>query len=287
MMPFAWVPEDGIDFFKQFTLYVEERWLRLCALAKDHLARLFQLKCKGTDPELITSLAEDAQKWADFRSGLQDQVQKSRDFAVEYSNRYNGSQTRDDIQQAISELESKVNSRIDELDQVVRDLLQIVSTITFSTIQAHLTAQEFAWVSLNETRTSTRLGQNVMLLTYVSIFYLPLGFSATLWAIPNITDRTTLNSFIITATIVGFVTFIATSNLKIIGNLYHGRRATLVEEMRNDDDWKWKELGAKLQAPNSNPKAPSDWWLAVYSVCAFMKRVVGKKRKEGDTESAT
>lgn len=38
--------------------------------------------------------------------------------------------------------------------------------------------QEFAWASINETRISTRLGQNVMLLTYVSIFYLPLGFCA-------------------------------------------------------------------------------------------------------------
>jgi hypothetical protein len=45
--------------------------------------------------------------------------------------------------------------------------------------------QEFAWVSMGigknaliETRISTRLGQNVMLLTYVSIFYLPLAFCA-------------------------------------------------------------------------------------------------------------
>jgi hypothetical protein len=44
-------------------------------------------------------------------------------------------------------------------------------------IRAH-SAQEFAWVSMSETRISTRLGQNVMLLTYVSIFYLPLAFCA-------------------------------------------------------------------------------------------------------------
>lgn len=38
MMPFSWIPDDGIDFFKQFILYLKERWLRLCDVAKDHLA---------------------------------------------------------------------------------------------------------------------------------------------------------------------------------------------------------------------------------------------------------
>jgi hypothetical protein len=37
MMPFGWIPDDGVDFFKQFILYLQERWLRLCVLAKDHL----------------------------------------------------------------------------------------------------------------------------------------------------------------------------------------------------------------------------------------------------------
>lgn len=38
MMPFGWIPDDGVEFFKQFIPYLEERWLRLCDLAKDHLA---------------------------------------------------------------------------------------------------------------------------------------------------------------------------------------------------------------------------------------------------------
>lgn len=38
--------------------------------------------------------------------------------------------------------------------------------------------KEFAWASINESRVSTRLGHNVMLFTYVSIFYLPLAFCA-------------------------------------------------------------------------------------------------------------
>ena len=44
--------------------------------------------------------------------------------------------------------------------------------------------------ALMESRSSTRLGMNVQLLTSVSIFYLPLAFCAALWAIPNITTAT-------------------------------------------------------------------------------------------------
>lgn len=87
--------------------------------------------------------------------------------------------TPKDIQQVIGKFERRISDRIDELDRTVRDLLQIVSTLTIPAnyISAH-SVQEFAWVSMSETRISTRLGQNVMLLTYVSIFYLPLAFCA-------------------------------------------------------------------------------------------------------------
>jgi len=117
--------------------------------------------------------------WAKFHSSLQDQVRNARDFAVEYSQRYNENQSQKDMLQVIGEFESKVSQRINELDQTVRDLLQIVSLPTIQTnfIRAY-PAQEFAWVSMSESRISTRLGQNVMLLTYVSIFYLPLAFCA-------------------------------------------------------------------------------------------------------------
>jgi hypothetical protein len=33
MMPFGWIPKDGVEFFGQFILYLKERWLKLCDLA--------------------------------------------------------------------------------------------------------------------------------------------------------------------------------------------------------------------------------------------------------------
>jgi hypothetical protein len=37
MLPYGWIPSDGIDFFMQFILYLKERWLKLCYQAMEHL----------------------------------------------------------------------------------------------------------------------------------------------------------------------------------------------------------------------------------------------------------
>jgi hypothetical protein len=37
MLPYGWIPNDGIDFFIQFILYLKERWLKLCDLGEKHL----------------------------------------------------------------------------------------------------------------------------------------------------------------------------------------------------------------------------------------------------------
>lgn len=107
---------------------------------------------------------------------------------------------------------------------------------------------------------STKLGQNVMLLTYVSIFYLPLGFCAVsyslsamklahvltvfsqaLWAIPNITDNGTRTPFIVTATMVSVVSLLVTFNMEKI--------ATIIQRGyqygRNYITSKWREMKGK------------------------------------------
>lgn len=38
MLPFGWIPEDGVEFLTQFMLHLKERWLKLCDLADQHLA---------------------------------------------------------------------------------------------------------------------------------------------------------------------------------------------------------------------------------------------------------
>lgn len=144
------------------------------------IQRLDQFSLKGNSPELIDCLANDAQKWAELRSILKDQVREARKFVRAYCQRYNANNVPKDLDNLLTnELESEVSNRIGQLDQIVRDLLQIVSIMCNipGIIPAHF-RQEFAWASVTEARISTRLGKNVMLLTYVSIFYLPLAFCA-------------------------------------------------------------------------------------------------------------
>lgn len=37
MLPNGWIPDDGNDFFQQIILHLEERWIRVCDTADEHL----------------------------------------------------------------------------------------------------------------------------------------------------------------------------------------------------------------------------------------------------------
>ncbi|KUL83782.1 hypothetical protein ZTR_06613 [Talaromyces verruculosus] len=222
MLPNGWIPDDGIDFFQQIVLHLEERWISVCDTADGHLkeSRLVQLRSEGKNPDLMRQLARDAQKWTELRSILQDHTDTAQKFIVEYSQRYNANRFPKDLQKTVDEFKAKISRRLDQLDQTIRDLLQF----------------EFAWASINESRVSTRLGHNVMLFTYVSILYLPLAFCASIWAIPNIADSDTRNPFIITSVVVGFISLLISFNLENITTLgwrlYEGLRAKVVQEMQ-------------------------------------------------------
>jgi hypothetical protein len=43
MLPYGWIPKDGIEFFMQFILYLKERWLKLCQRAEEHLTECVSL----------------------------------------------------------------------------------------------------------------------------------------------------------------------------------------------------------------------------------------------------
>ncbi|KAJ5723904.1 hypothetical protein N7488_001939 [Penicillium malachiteum] len=101
--------------------------------------------------------------------------------------------------------------------------------------------------ALIESRNSNRLGQNVKLLTYVSIFYLPLAFCAALWAIPNISMSDTRTAFIVTSEVLGLVNFLVVANLNNIsrnlGDTYNIWRARVVREMKDDSNERWHQNG--------------------------------------------
>lgn len=87
--------------------------------------------------------------------------------------------------------------------------------------------------ALSETGITNRLGQNVKLLTYVSIFYLPLAFCAPVWAIPNIDMTGTKTAFSVTALLLGIVNIFVVVNVgnlsRFLGGIYKVCRTRIVQ----------------------------------------------------------
>ncbi|KAF2968612.1 hypothetical protein GQX73_g4996 [Xylaria multiplex] len=271
MLPYGWIPNDGVDFFKQFIEHLRGLWLDLCQRAEKDLSqrRLEQLSLQGKSPALMQRLAEDARKCAELRDILEDQVRDATRFVTDYCQQCHTNEAPD--LEAVNEFNHSVSSKITKLDQIVRDLLQI----------------EFAWSSITETRISTRLGQNVMLLTYVSIFYLPLAYCAALWAIPNITDNATRTPFIATSLIVGFITLFAALNLEKVagsaGKVYENWRKKVVKNMREDKNWRGK--GEKYQDINIYRRSPSEWWILGFVVSRYVRSLFGRKQRTMEKDS--
>ncbi|KAJ5709197.1 hypothetical protein N7493_010531 [Penicillium malachiteum] len=136
--------------------------------------------------------------------------------------------------------------------------------------------------ALSESRNSNRLGQNVKLLTYVSIFYLPLAFCATLWAIPNINMSDTRTAFIVTSVVLGLMNFVVVANLNNIsrnlGDTSNIWRARVVREMKDDSHDRWHRDGQRLD--NSWPeqsKTPSEWLILRYQIVRLLKIILPLK----------
>jgi hypothetical protein len=132
---------------------------------------LDQLDKKGGSSELINHLADDAQKWGELRRHLQGQVRTAREFAEDHCRRYNGDIGLEDVRKAVEGFRDDVIGRIDHLDQTVRDLLQIVGTLSiFPDYLSELTfAREFAWVTIIEAHKSTSIASSMKRLSWITV----------------------------------------------------------------------------------------------------------------------
>ncbi|KAI1817521.1 hypothetical protein GGS20DRAFT_582448 [Poronia punctata] len=121
-----------------------------------------------------------------------------------------------------------------------------------------------------ETRASTQLAENVRLLTFVNIFFLPLGLGAALWSINESYSRV---AFVVTAVLLTLITFLVTFNLnnlaRAVGHFYNPRRHHMVNLMASErDDW-WSSLGQRFRAferPQRGMKRPSEWMVMIFWV---------------------
>ncbi|PON30529.1 hypothetical protein TGAM01_v200969 [Trichoderma gamsii] len=217
--------------------------------------------------EFDISIEDDIKQWKLFRQAridprlelLQDSLEGGD---IEVSNE-------------LAKLEN-LRTRGEEVRQGLEDLQAQFRTklVTVQTLRDGL----FNASALIESRSSTRLGKNVKLLTYVSIVYLPLAFCAALWAVPDISNKDTRTPFIITTILVGFATYIVVFNLEnivdILGKSYTGYRSRLLENMSEDHDSYWQSLRERFEEfpPNNEQRKPSEWWILRYQVQKWFRR---------------
>ncbi|KAH6884162.1 ankyrin repeat-containing domain protein [Thelonectria olida] len=152
-----YIPADGMEFFTQFIGALEKKWMRLCSGGDNRMSgrRISQLILRGSSPDLVENLAKDAQKWAELRDDLRDQVEAALKFARVYCRKYNKSIGLKTTEQAINDLNNHVTARLDKLDQTVRDLLQV----------------EFAWASIHETHKSTTISLSMKRLSWITSLF--------------------------------------------------------------------------------------------------------------------
>ncbi|KAF7871770.1 hypothetical protein EAF04_003877 [Stromatinia cepivora] len=127
-----------------------------------------------------------------------------------------------------------------------------------------------------ETRASTRLGENIKLLTFVSIFYLPLSFTMSIWSINN-GALAHVDIMIGVAITLAVITYIIVFNLNnivfLISKTIKKLKARSIKHMKANGDEKWKRRGDELTETvfaNEKNAMPSSWrfvqyvWLLVW-----------------------
>ena len=136
-----------------------------------------------------------------------------------------------------------------------------------------------------ESRAASDLGFNVKLLTYVSIFYLPLSFCTSLW---STTDTFNFKALAIVMSLVGFSTYAIVFNLEHLAQsgsgVYRSYKHRVLRRMSTDLHGKtWADRANRFKQfePDRRSTKPSDWYiiwamilLAVRDVRRWVYRVL-------------
>ncbi|PTB81748.1 hypothetical protein M440DRAFT_1322034, partial [Trichoderma longibrachiatum ATCC 18648] len=130
-LPYGCIPDGPVDLFHQFLTHAHTQWLELCRRAGECLSqrRFEQLKSQGKSPETINDLAKDAQRLAGLRLSLASQISEARKFIEDNKTMKDDPDgNRQSVLKFLAEdFESGIKTKLDELEQMARDLLQIVS----------------------------------------------------------------------------------------------------------------------------------------------------------------
>ncbi|KAK3293059.1 uncharacterized protein B0H64DRAFT_205258 [Chaetomium fimeti] len=122
------MPDDGVDFFKQFLEDLKAEWLRICADADDHLSneRKTMLRQGGRDPDLIQRLLVDAGVWIELQDYLKLQVEKLYHFESEYGRLGGTEEKAKKLWDIIQEFNDVISMRLEKLNPKSQELIQTV-----------------------------------------------------------------------------------------------------------------------------------------------------------------
>ncbi|KAF7118016.1 hypothetical protein CNMCM5793_007385 [Aspergillus hiratsukae] len=125
-----------------------------------------------------------------------------------------------------------------------------------------------------ESRAATQLGENVKVLAYVSIFYLPLGYCAALWSINRDFN---LVAFALVTALLALGTYALVLNLSNIVFLIRKayRKLPAPNCMKDDPHEQWANLGSAFSGfmPERHGDQPSEWTVLLYAVLMVTEKM--------------
>ncbi|KAL8917223.1 MAG: hypothetical protein Q9208_008062 [Pyrenodesmia sp. 3 TL-2023] len=120
-----------------------------------------------------------------------------------------------------------------------------------------------------ESRASTRLGENVKLLTFVSVFFIPLSFCTSLWSVNNMFSMSSLIAVIVVVALLTYTTVLNINSIVTsVSSLYDRKKRRVINAMKKDEREQWKHCGQRFESfrpKHENPK-PSEWYITLYAM---------------------
>ncbi|KAK3367609.1 hypothetical protein B0H63DRAFT_84346 [Podospora didyma] len=222
----------------------------------------------------IAQISDVLKEWDDFWDAREDMLRAFESIHQDRLERYKPGQ------RVPPRIDDESLPRVLTQIQALKDLL--VEFNGFRQRAATLREGLFNASSVIESRASTRLGENVKLLTYVSIFFLPLAFCVAVWSVNETYDT---SSLAITATVVSVATYFIVANLQngtsILSRFYNQLRKRVVRKMTeyhpsNKEETIWVARGKAFSSfrPERTKEQPSEWYVLYFFLVKIIPQVI-------------
>ncbi|KAH6962425.1 hypothetical protein BKA56DRAFT_622975 [Ilyonectria sp. MPI-CAGE-AT-0026] len=143
------VPNNGIELFRRMVIEVEKRLVSLCEsneadlnasylMLSFHLKRRDILQAKGAKKNLADRLLDQGMAWINLRSAVRDMASDAQKFAREYHKRHQETSSIEGLLGAIKNLSDNISNRISLLDEISKDLIQMVRAPVTQTLTYYL-----------------------------------------------------------------------------------------------------------------------------------------------------